>query len=72
MIAEDAYIAVDLGAESGRVVLGSLESGKLALTPCHRFATGGVKQNGSLRWDFGRLWAEVKEGIGRAVRQSGG
>ena len=48
------YIAVDLGAESGRVMLGSLSAGKLALEEIYRFSNVSLEQNGSLRWDFNR------------------
>ena len=62
------YIAVDLGAESGRVMLGSVSSERLALEEIHRFDNGPIEQNGSLRWDFERLVSEVKAGIGKAAK----
>jgi rhamnulokinase len=45
------YIACDLGAESGRVMLGRLEDGRLALEEIHRFPSAAVRVLGSLRWD---------------------
>ena len=66
------YIAVDLGAESGRVMLGSVANGRLTLEELHRFSNGPIEKEGSLRWDFDRLLAEVKVGIGKAVQASGG
>jgi rhamnulokinase len=66
------YIAVDLGAESGRVMLGSIADGKLSLEEMHRFSNGPVEKQGSLRWDFEKLLSEVKVGIGKAARISGG
>ncbi len=66
------YIAVDLGAESGRVMLGSLAAGRLTLEEAHRFRNGPVEKQDSLRWDFDRLLSEVKAGITKAVRLSGG
>jgi sugar (pentulose or hexulose) kinase len=82
MINEKRYIAVDLGAESGRVMLGivsadpppggeaSPKAGKIRLEEIHRFINGPIEQNGSLRWDFPRLISEVKTGIGKAVKES--
>jgi rhamnulokinase len=67
-MSERTYIAVDLGAESGRVMLGTVGKGKLALQEAHRFANGPVEVDGSLRWDFDKLFSEVKKGIGRAAR----
>jgi len=57
------YIAVDLGAESGRVMLGRVTDGKLSLEPIHRFANGPIQEQDSLRWDFDRLMTEIKTGI---------
>lgn len=65
------YIAVDLGAESGRVMLGSVSSEKVALEEIHRFSNGPVKENGSLRWDFPKLLSEIKTGIGKATKEAG-
>ncbi|MGB2807968.1 MAG: rhamnulokinase family protein [Sedimentisphaerales bacterium] len=66
------YIAVDLGAESGRVMLGSISADKLALEEVHRFSNGPIEEGGTLRWDFEGLLSEIKTGIGKAVKQAGG
>jgi len=66
------YIAVDLGAESGRVMLGSVSADKLTLEEVHRFGNGPVNENGTLRWDFEGLLEEIKNGIGKAVKQAHG
>ena len=66
------YIAVDLGAESGRVMLSSVSSEKLSLEEIHRFSNGPIEENGSLHWDFNRLLTEVKKGITKAVKKTGG
>ena len=60
------YVACDLGAESGRVVLGSLADGKIRLEECHRFPTGPTFLNGSLRWDLPKFYDEIQNGL-RAV-----
>ncbi len=66
------YIAVDLGAESGRVMLGRITDGRLTLEQIHRFSNGPVDEQGSLRWDFDRLLSEIKTGIGQAVKKADG
>ena len=67
---EKRYIAVDLGAESGRVIIGSVSPDKLDLQEIHRFDNGPIEEKGSLRWDFDGLFSEIKAGIAKAVRQS--
>lgn len=57
------YIACDLGAESGRVMLGALADGKLTLEEIHRFTNGPVRVNGTLRWDVLRIFDELKTGL---------
>ncbi|AQT69251.1 Rhamnulokinase [Anaerohalosphaera lusitana] len=66
------YIAVDLGAESGRVMLGNVSNDKLELKEIRRFENGAVDQDGTLRWDFARLFCEIKKGIGEAIEAAGG
>jgi sugar (pentulose or hexulose) kinase len=66
------YIAVDLGAESGRVMIGSISADKLALEEVHRFGNGPIEENGTLRWDFEGLLEEIKTGIVKAVKQARG
>ncbi|MGD2093888.1 MAG: rhamnulokinase family protein [Phycisphaerales bacterium] len=62
------YIAVDLGAESGRVMLGSVSADRLGLEEIHRFSNGPIEENGSLRWDFDKLLSEIKTGIKKTVK----
>lgn len=57
------YLAVDLGAESGRTIVGSLAEGKLTLSETHRFPNGPVRLNDGLHWDVLRLWSDIKAGI---------
>jgi rhamnulokinase len=64
------YIACDLGAESGRVMLGRLEGGRLTLEELHRFPSAAVRVLGSLRWDVLRIFEELKNGL-RKVAQRG-
>jgi len=60
------YLAIDLGAESGRVMLGTLLEGRLTLEEIHRFSNGAVVVNGSRRWDLLHLYAEIVEGLKKA------
>lgn len=57
------YLACDLGAESGRVILGTLADGKLALREIHRFPNNAVVVNGTRRWDVLRIFDELQAGI---------
>jgi rhamnulokinase len=69
--APPSYLAVDLGATSGRAVLGTLRPGpdgvRVALREVHRFATPAAVEHGRLAWDHERLWAEVREALARAL-----
>ncbi|MDB5106599.1 MAG: rhaB [Fibrobacteres bacterium] len=64
---EKHYLAIDLGAESGRVMLGSLDQGKLTVEEIHRFANVPVTIQGTLRWDLLNLFSEAKEGLRKAA-----
>jgi rhamnulokinase len=57
------YIACDLGAESGRVMLGTLADGRLELEEVHRFSNLPVSVMGSIRWDVLGIFRELKEGL---------
>lgn len=60
------YLAIDLGAESGRVMLGTLDGGKLSLEELHRFPNQVCREGESLRWDMAALFKEIKTGLGKA------
>jgi len=62
------YLAIDLGAESGRVMLGTFWEGRLTLEEIHRFSNGAVVIRGSRRWDLLHLYAEIVEGLRKPVR----
>jgi rhamnulokinase len=63
------YLAFDLGAESGRAMLGRLRDGLLELTEIHRFPNQPLHENTSLKWDIRRLWSEVTHALDRAPKQ---
>ena len=59
------HLAIDIGASSGRHILGYLENGKLKLEEIHRFENYILNQNGTLVWDIKHLVNEVKKGIAK-------
>jgi rhamnulokinase len=63
-----SYLAIDIGAESGRTILGSLVDGKIKLSETHRFANGPILLPDGLHWDVLRLWDEMKHGIAAMVK----
>jgi rhamnulokinase len=65
----DHFLAVDLGAESGRVILGVLDGGRLSLEPLHRFPNQPVALPTGLYWDTLRLWHEILTGLAVAGRE---
>ncbi len=62
------YLAVDLGAESGRAIAGTLAGGTLTLEELHRFPNIPVRVFSALYWDTLRLWHEIQQGIAIATR----
>ena len=56
-------LGFDFGASNGRGMLGEYDGERLALTEIHRFGNDPVKINGHLRWDFPRLFHELKAGL---------
>lgn len=65
------FIAVDVGAESGRLVVGTLQDGKLQLEEASRFQNGGTLVQGHLYWDALKIFSEIKNGL-RKVREDFG
>ncbi|RPI17848.1 MAG: rhamnulokinase, partial [Acidobacteriales bacterium] len=63
------YLAIDLGAESGRVILGTLDDQKLVLEELHRFPNVPVRTPTGLHWDTLRLFHEMQEGLAVAGRE---
>ena len=57
------YLAVDIGASSGRHMLASMEDGKMKLEEVYRFPNGMDNKNGTLCWDVDRLFTEIKNGL---------
>jgi rhamnulokinase len=63
MMTQHAYIALDLGAESGRAILGSLRSDKLHIEEKARFANEAQKIGGHFHWDIDALFSNIKKGM---------
>lgn len=59
-------LAIDLGAESGRVMAVHFDGSRLQLEEVYRFSNHALLVNGSLQWDILGLWREVQVGIGRS------
>lgn len=57
------FLAIDIGASSGRHILGSVEDGKMILEEVYRFWNGMDDVDGSLYWDVDRLFSEIIEGM---------
>lgn len=65
------YISVDLGAESGRVIVATIGDGRLELDEVHRFANGAVQVGDNLHWDVLHLWHQIKLGLRKAATEHG-
>lgn len=57
------FIGIDLGGESGRVVVGSFDGEKIHLEVKHRFPTGGTYHGSEYRWDVENFWQEIQTGL---------
>lgn len=64
---KEAYIAVDFGGGSGRVIAASIDRGQLTLEELHRFDNRQIAMGGHLYWDFLALFQEMKSGLRKAV-----
>jgi rhamnulokinase len=63
------YLAFDLGAESGRAMLGAIRDGRLEIEELHRFPNQPVRVPSGLYWDVLRLFHEMQQGLAKAGRQ---
>ncbi|HFE66569.1 MAG TPA: rhamnulokinase [Chloroflexi bacterium] len=64
-MAKKTVLAIDLGAESGRVMAAHFDGNSLEVEELHRFPNVAVTVNGTLHWDFLRLWHDIQAGIER-------
>src|SRR5262245_60797452 len=70
-MSEAQYLAIDLGAESGRAIIGAFDGAQLKLAELHRFPNIPVRLPDGLRWDVLRLWHEIGDAMRLAARQHG-
>ena len=70
-MAGSSFLAIDLGAESGRAMLGRIDD-RLTLNEMHRFSNGPVHVGNHIHWDVLRLWTEIQNGLRIAAGNSDG
>lgn len=64
------YLAIDIGASSGRHIIGNVKNGKIALEEVYRFDNSQVRKGGHDCWDIEKLVASVKAGIDAALQKT--
>ena len=62
-----SYLAIDLGASSGRAVVGTLAGAVMSMDEVHRFPTPMIECDGHLSWDVDAMWADIRKGIANAL-----
>ena len=62
------FLAIDIGASSGRAIAATLENGKLRLEEIHRFPNGAMQVLGHLHWNIFSLYNEIKTGLTKYAR----
>ena len=70
-MAKKSYLAIDMGASSGRHVLGHFDGQKIELEEVYRYANGPVEMNGSYFWNLPGLWSDVRRGLMAAGERYG-
>lgn len=70
-MSEQVYLAIDLGAESGRVMAGMFDGKQIRLEELHRFSNGPVNVADTMRWDLIRLWSQIQVGLQKAAARFG-
>ena len=62
------YLAVDIGASSGRHILASMDNGRMVLEEVYRFENGMVNTGGKKLWDVDKLYENILEGMKECKR----
>src|SRR6187455_2407996 len=70
-MADRVFLAVDLGAESGRVISGKFDGRRARLDDIHRFSNNIVPVAGTRRWDVLRIWTDILDGLTKAAHSDG-
>ncbi len=68
---QKVFLAVDLGASSGRVVAGLFDGSRLQLEDVHRFENGPIAVTGRMHWDLLGLWSHIQQGLKAAAVRYG-
>lgn len=63
------FVAIDLGASSGRLVVGQWDGNRFTLEELHRFANEGIRAGECLYWDVLQLWTQIKAGLAKYAVQ---
>jgi len=71
MKASKVYLAIDLGAESGRVLAGEYDGSTITLNVVHSFPNGPISLNGSIHWNTAGLFQQILEGLAKAQAEYG-
>ncbi len=66
-MAEQNFLAIDMGASSGRHLIGHFDGQKLRLEEVHRFENGPIDMGGKLYWNLPGLWTSVRQGLSAAA-----
>jgi rhamnulokinase len=59
------FVAADLGASSGRIILGRWDGRAFSMQELHRFANGGVRVGDGYYWDILNIWSQIKAGLAK-------
>lgn len=65
---DNSYVAFDLGASSGRAMLGTIKNDKLHLEEMHRFPNCMIRVMGHYHWDILNLFQHIKDGLAKTIR----
>ncbi len=65
------FAAIDLGAESGRIVVGQFDGQRLSLHEAHRFRNGPISVAGHMHWDVLHIFEEILNGLAHAAKHDG-
>ncbi|NVM46340.1 MAG: rhamnulokinase [Candidatus Lokiarchaeota archaeon] len=65
------FLAFDIGASSGRAIVGTLDNDKLVLDEIYRFPNGGMKKNDSFIWDISGIFSEILNGLRKYAKKYG-
>ena len=66
-----SYLAIDLGASSGRAVLGTLDGATMSMRELRRFRTPMLDEGGHLYWDIDAMWADIRDAVTMALAADG-